>query len=163
VPLYREQYERMKRWYSCFAETDAGRSHDAASSDFYTDEIYAFFLNCYYLKDWIKHDGTVSPAVQNAIESHVNSSRPLRLCADICNSLKHLRLSRPQQSRSRENPSFGKKHIDFDITGPVLPKIRVKYVIDTYRNGRRVSTGGSVRSRLGSIPGRKQSVIRSGL
>jgi hypothetical protein len=131
VALYREQYERMKRWYSRFVDTDAGRSHDAACSDFYTDEIYAFFLNCYHLKDWIKHDGTVPPAVQNAVESHVNSSRPLRLCADIFNSLKHLRRAGSRASRSSENPSFGKKHIQLDITGPAVPTIRVKYVIDT--------------------------------
>src|SRR4051812_10588113 len=121
----------MKRWYSRFAETDAGRSHDAASSDFHTDEIYAFFLNCYHLKDWIRQDGTVPAVVQNAVESHVNSSRSLRLCADICNSLKHCRLSGSRPPRSGENPSFGKKRIEFDITAPVLPVIRVKYVIDT--------------------------------
>lgn len=126
---YREQYERMKRWYSRFAQTDAGRRHDAACSDFYADEVYAFFLNCYHLKDWIKSDSSVPPLVQEAVEQHVNSSRPLRLCADICNSLKHLRVLRPP--RSGEDPRFRGKHFRVNITTGASVSISAKYVIDT--------------------------------
>src|SRR3990170_1608469 len=103
---YREQYDRMKRWYGRFVALDQGRPHDVPS-DNYLDEIYAFFMNCYHLKDWIKDDGTVPPAAQQAVEPYINSSRPLKLCADICNSLKHLRLI---SNRSGESPAFGKKH-----------------------------------------------------
>jgi hypothetical protein len=39
------------------------------------------------------------------------------LCADICNSLKHLRLSR---SRSGENPSFGATHYKLDVNSGVI-------------------------------------------
>jgi hypothetical protein len=124
--LYREQYDRMKRWYDRFVALDQGRSHDVPS-DNYLDEIYAFFMNCYHLKDWIKHDGTVAPTVQQAVEPHINSSRPLKLCADICNSLKHLSLT---SSRSGENPAFGKKQFGLALgTGPTT--INLKYEIDT--------------------------------
>ena len=50
---HREQYDRMMRWYARMKATDSGREH-AVASDNYVDEIYAFFLNCYHLKDWIK-------------------------------------------------------------------------------------------------------------
>jgi hypothetical protein len=124
--LYREQYDRMKRWYNRFVALDQGRLHDVPS-DNYLDEIYAFFMNCYHLKDWIKHDGTVAPAVQDAVESHINSSRSLKLCADICNSLKHLTLT---SSRSGESPAFGKKLFNLALgTGPTT--IKLKYEIDT--------------------------------
>lgn len=128
MPLYREQYERMKRWYTRFAKVDMGREHDAAS-DFYIDEIYAFFLNCYHLKDWINNDGTVAPAVKQATESFINGNRPLTLCADICNSLKHLHLSRP--SRSGENPSFGRKHFALVFGEGSSTRISMKYEIET--------------------------------
>ena len=55
---YQEQYDRTKRWYDRLTAIDQGRAHDMAS-DHYVDEIYAFFLNCYHLKDWIKNDGNV--------------------------------------------------------------------------------------------------------
>src|SRR5438445_4928411 len=39
---YREQYDRVKRWYARFTTIDKGRVHDQPS-DYYLDEIYAFF------------------------------------------------------------------------------------------------------------------------
>ncbi|MDP2949924.1 MAG: hypothetical protein Q8P22_10350 [Chloroflexota bacterium] len=124
--LYREQYDRMKRWYDRFVALDQGRPHDVPS-DNYLDEIYAFFMNCYHLKDWIKHDGTVVPTAQRAVEPYINSSRPLKLCADICNSLKHLCLT---SSRSGESPAFGKKHFGLAV-GTAPTTINLKYKVNT--------------------------------
>jgi hypothetical protein len=127
MPVYREQYDRMARWHNRFAATAQGRAHDLAS-DNYVDEIYAFFLNCYHLKDWIKHDTAVPGTVQQAVEGYVSANRSLRLCADICNSLKHLRLT---SSRSSENPAFGKKRFALSL-GPGLPTtISLQYEIET--------------------------------
>lgn len=129
MPAYREQYDRVVRWQYRFAAIAQGRAHDAAS-DNYVDDIYAFFLNCYHLKDWIKNDGAVPAAVQQAVEGYVSKTRSLRLCADICNSLKHLRLT---SSRSHENPAFGSKHFSVSL-GPGQPTtISLKYEVDTDR------------------------------
>lgn len=129
---YREQYDRMKRWYERFSAINQGRLHDTPS-DNYLDEIYAFFQNCYHLKDWIKNDGTVAAHIQQSIESYINetyinSEQPLKLCADICNSLKHLRLD---SSRSGESPAFGRKQFAVGL-GPGLPTtISLRYEVDT--------------------------------
>ena len=56
---YPEQWDRVRRWYLRFREISEGKLHDR-SSDFYQDDIYAFFMNCYHLKDWIKKDPTAS-------------------------------------------------------------------------------------------------------
>jgi hypothetical protein len=128
---FREQYERMKRWYGRFSDIDQGRLHDI-SSDYYEDEIYAFFLNCFHLKDWLMNDpatGVTKPQV----DSFVNSSRSLKLCADICNAHKHLKLSK---SRSGESPDFGKKHFSVTLgvssAGESFPTtISVKYEIES--------------------------------
>jgi hypothetical protein len=127
MPVYREQYDRVKRWYARFDAIDKGRPHDV-SSDNYVDEIYAFFLNCYHLKDWIKHDGAVPAAVQQALEGYVSSNRSLCLCADICNSLKHLRLTR--REKSGESPTFGAKRFALSL-GSEQPTISLKYEVDT--------------------------------
>ena len=123
---YREQYDRMRRWYDRFAALDQGRPHEV-SSDNYLDEIYAFFMNCYHLKDWIGNDNTVAAPVQQSIETHINSNQALRLCADICNSLKHLRLT---SSRSGEKPVFGRKQFGVAL-GQGPPTISLKYEVNT--------------------------------
>jgi len=127
IPAYRIQYDRMKRWYDRFAAIDQGRPHDTPSEN-YLDEIYAFFLNCYHLKDWLKNDSTLAVHIQQSVEPYINSSRVLMLCADICNSLKHLRLT---GSRSGENPAFGRKQFAVDLGTGVTTSISLKYEVVT--------------------------------
>jgi len=122
---YREQYERARRWYARLEALDVGRDH-TVESDNYVDEVYAFFMNCYHVKDWIRNDPDVPEAVRARVEQYVNSSRPLSLCADICNALKHLTLN---GSRSGESPSFGSKRYRLAFGG--APKIGLTYEIET--------------------------------
>ena len=126
---WREQYDRTERWYDRFRTIDSGRAHNV-SSDNYVDEIYAFFLNCYHLKDWIKNDASVPAAVRDAVERFINSEQSLRLCADVCNGLKHLELD-PKRVRSHENPKFGKKHFNVGLGTGVPTTISLKYEITT--------------------------------
>jgi len=86
----------VKRWYGRFEAIATGREH-TMPSDNYVDEVYAFFMNCYHLKDWIKHDCAARVAAET-VEQFVNSRAELRQCADICNSVKHLRLTRPTRT-----------------------------------------------------------------
>jgi hypothetical protein len=120
---YLEQYDRMTRWYEKFSAIDKGREHNLPS-DNYLDDVHAFFQNCYHLKDWIINDAAAS---RTTVEAHINSSRPLMLCADICNSLKHLSLTSP---RSGENPAFGRKQFGVGIGGGPTT-IKLKWQVDT--------------------------------
>jgi len=122
---YMEQFERVKRWYERFRSIDQGRQHNLPS-EYYQDEVYAFFLNCYHLKDWIKNDGSVGAAAAKA-EEFINNSKELSLCADICNGLKHLKLT---STRSYQEPRFGKRKFHLVLGGPETT-IAVKYSIDT--------------------------------
>jgi hypothetical protein len=124
---YQEQYNRMKRWYDRFEILQKGRPHDM-HTDNYLDETYTFFMNCYHLKDWIKLDASVPTPVKQAVESHITSSLPLQLCADICNSLKHLRLTK--KPRSSQKPVLGKQSIALTV-GSAPTTISLKYEIDT--------------------------------
>lgn len=97
---YPEQLNRVRRWYQRFQEISEGRLHDKPS-DFYQDEVYAYFMNCYHLKEWIKNDkGALPPEVN--IERFISNDPHMALCADICNGNKHLKLS--DRPRSFENP-----------------------------------------------------------
>lgn len=123
---YVEQYERIQRWYTRFCRLNEGRKHEVLSEN-YVDEIYAFFQNCYHLKDWIKNDETLANTARDAVEPFINANRSMRLCADICNALKHLNLL---SSRSGENPEFGAKHYALH-PGGTETMISLKYEVNT--------------------------------
>lgn len=122
---YLQQFDRVKRWYQRLVLTDPGRPHNLPS-DYYQDEVYAFFLSCYHLKDWIKNDESVG-ATAEKVEEFINNNEELRLCADICNGIKHLRLT---STRSGQAPRFGPQKFSLQVGGPETT-ISVKYSIDT--------------------------------
>jgi hypothetical protein len=105
---YQEQYERMQRSYDRFREIKSRLAHKVPSD--YEDDIYAFFMHCYHLKDWVKNDTSVKTRMPNIgadIEQYINESEALSLCTDLCNSLKRLELNR---SHSSEDPRvFGRR------------------------------------------------------
>jgi hypothetical protein len=123
---WKEQYDRVTRWHARFASLDAGQVHDRAS-DNYIDDIYAFFQNCYHLKDWIKNDLNVDVAARKSVETFVSGERSLSLCADVCNALKHLTLSSPP--RSGEQHRIGKRDFAVDLGSPV--RISLHLTIET--------------------------------
>jgi hypothetical protein len=122
---YPEQWDRVHRWYIRFREISEGKLHDR-QSDFYQDDVYAFFMNCYHLKDWIKHDPTAS-SLSTKVEAFITDVQEMALCADICNGIKHLVLSKP---RSTENPHFGQRLFKVGV-GTQPTTIAVEYTIDT--------------------------------
>src|SRR5262245_46618434 len=129
---YRDQYDRMRRWYERFSKLNSGRSHDISTEN-YVDEIYAFFLNAYHLKDWIKNDHALGQPVRKSVEKYVNQTNALALCADICNSLKHLK--RTESNRSRQDPQFGRKEFAVGITVGGPTTIALKYEVETNSGG----------------------------
>ena len=81
----------MQGSYDRFREIKPGLT-DKISSD-YEDNIYAFFMHCYHLKDWIKNDHSVEsrmPNIGTDVDHFVNESEALSLCTELCNSLKRL-------------------------------------------------------------------------
>jgi hypothetical protein len=62
----------------------------------YQDDVWAFFQNCWHLKDWVKHDPFVPPEMKDRIKSAVRTSMVLAVCHDMANGTKHLVLHGPQ-------------------------------------------------------------------
>lgn len=120
---YMEQYKRMNRWFSRFEEIYNNR--DCSSDpEHRQDEVYAFFVSCYHLKDWIKNDEKINIDA-GIIESFVEKNENLKICGDICNSFKHLKLNNPRigsganMDEEYPSPSFG----------PEGPVEKIKYNI----------------------------------
>jgi hypothetical protein len=89
TPTWREQYDRVKRWRARLGER-------TGVEDRRVDDFYAFFSTCFHLKDWLKQDNSLPESVRADVETHVNATFWLKLCADLANGSKHLELSRPR-------------------------------------------------------------------
>lgn len=120
---WQQQYNRVKRWYERLKLVNESKKHDLPT-DYYLDEVYAFFINCYHLKDWIKNDEN-SKVSSEEIEDFVKNSEPLKICGDICNGSKHLSINRP---RNNSNTRIGSRHFALTLGGS-SPTIYIKYDI----------------------------------
>jgi len=79
------QLARVQRWHWRLVEADVSGSADLE------DFAFAFFENCYHLREWIENTSATSTA---DLDSLFARSRVLRLCRDLCNGTKHLTITR---------------------------------------------------------------------
>ncbi len=88
----------MQRWHQRIAPTLAAppRPRSPAEGDA-ADDVFAFFMNCYHLKDWLKND-QADPHPE--AEKFVNDTEVLRVCRDLCNGLKHAVLDEHRRTTS---------------------------------------------------------------
>ena len=78
---------RVERWLKRIEATDRERTE-------YEDFLWAFFQNCWHLKDWIKNDGKLPATITGCVESDIRNYDSLKMCGDICNKSKHFELNR---------------------------------------------------------------------
>src|SRR5262249_40856587 len=91
--------------------------------------VYAFFMHCYHLKDWIKNDASVKSRMPNLgtdLEQFINESEALSLCADLCNFLKRLKLDR---SHSSEPRVFGRKRYHYQLNIGSRSSIKLQWLV----------------------------------
>lgn len=128
---YLEQFARVERYLARFKALIEGRPH-TMSSDHYQDDVYAFFQNCYHLKDWIKHDPVCAHWRPN-VEDFVNGNEDLCVCADLCNATKHLSLTRGE--RSGKSPQFAQVAVHVIVADAFTEResvhLQSTYTIDT--------------------------------
>lgn len=80
---YRNQLDRARR----FLDRVQGPHPNNLA---FQDMVWAFFQNCYHVRDWICNDPLLeSPQVKSILEK-AGKSPPLQRCGDLCNGTKHL-------------------------------------------------------------------------
>jgi len=130
---HQEQFERMKRWYERIKKIDQGESHNLSfvnlSPSYFYDEVYAFFMNCYHLKDWIENDDTVKQEDKGKVENFMRKDDSMSLCRDICIKIKHL--EQKSVSWSGRVPEFKGREFPVSLGGGDEPIIGVKFSIET--------------------------------
>lgn len=120
---WEQQLQRTKRYLQKFRQVNDGRPHDQHASN-YDDVVITFFQHCYHVKDWIKNDPACGS--WSSVESFINATLELAICADICNATKHLTL---KTQRSGSTPQITGSHLQLNIGGEI-PAISIKYEID---------------------------------
>jgi len=119
--MYLEQLNRARRFLRRIEKFDRSQVD-------YEDDLWAFFQNCWHVKDWIKNDQKLSQDIRKAVEKDVAQRDGIMNCADLANRTKHLSLAR--------GPRRNANHVGTDVT--VIPgeETRLRYRIssDTVKN-----------------------------
>jgi hypothetical protein len=129
VKPHLEQFERIKRWKKRIDEFRySNNTEDEINNQL--DFIYAFFVNCYHLRDFLTYsrmfpdDKEIIPddekIVSNeVVQSFIHSNIEMQICRDICNESKHCFLTNP--SIGEIDPETNKKQAT-GFSGVILRK-----------------------------------------
>jgi hypothetical protein len=82
---YQEQLGRVERFLQRISVPNTNR-------EVYEDFLWAFFQNCWHLRDWIENDTSIRKSKRGAILLAVDQSKVLAICQCIANRSKHYRL-----------------------------------------------------------------------
>ena len=91
--------------------------------------LYAFFQNCWHLKDWIKNDAAAPSTLVDHIEDHCKQYRSLLLSADVAKGTKHLTLNRPPRLGGKVVAKIMVGLTDSFATGESTIQVRYAYEI----------------------------------
>jgi hypothetical protein len=86
---YRDQLDRARRFLFRVESTDPRRDVD------YQDDVWAFFMNCWHIKDWIENDPLVAKDIQTKIVNAAKASPILNISYDIATRAKHCGVRKP--------------------------------------------------------------------
>jgi hypothetical protein len=86
---YRHQLERARRFFSRVYDLSHPDWGTSAEVEF-QDMAWAFFQNCWHVKDWVRHDPKVTDAQKTAVIDMAHNSSDLMVCREMCNGIKHL-------------------------------------------------------------------------
>src|ERR1041384_6786560 len=90
VQGWQGQFERMTRWAKR-VETISAERQQKGDLHSQQDYIYAFFQNCYHLRDWLLKSRVVAKTdLDDLFRQHVE----LQICRDVCNGTKHMEIDR---------------------------------------------------------------------
>lgn len=129
---YFEQFERTQRWYEILNKIRVSNAPEE-QADYQVDNIYAFFMNCHHLRDWIINSKVLD---QKKVDDFRNLHIELKICRDLCNGPKHLKLDHPSIGDPSDQNILGKgvtlhkEYVPFGKSSNTdLPLENSKYVI----------------------------------
>ncbi len=92
---WKEQLARVRRWHLKAQKINRDKT---SISDDELDLLFAFFLNCWHLYDWLKNSNALST---EALDNFFRKNETMKLCYDICIGAKHLNIDYPKGGFNR--------------------------------------------------------------
>ena len=90
VPAYLQQVARAYRFLDRFKNAMTfDFPADPNGINELEDNLWAFFQNCWHVKDWLRHDPNISKGVKDEIWDQVKANPYLPIVADLANGSKH--------------------------------------------------------------------------
>lgn len=83
-----EQLERTRRYLKRIRNIYSGVPYIEETREYYTDDIYSFFIHCHHIRDWIA-ELNLTGITKKDLNEFVRKHNELRICADFCNGTKH--------------------------------------------------------------------------
>jgi len=105
------QHERFVRMLARIERTEQRSLED------YDEDCWCLFQNCWHSKDWIKSDNGVEPRYREMVEADVGDISEIRICADVANRSKHLKLERTVREETRVSNTNTIIHVGTPGTG----------------------------------------------
>ncbi|WP_139795104.1 hypothetical protein [Chromobacterium violaceum] len=96
-PGYRSQLDRLERWYA--------RAQLAKDLLDIEDYLYAFFQNCYYLREWLPEEAFSTEQVNQFFKANIE----MKVCRDLANLTKHRELHNPPATNAE--PSIARIYV----------------------------------------------------
>lgn len=87
---YRDQLDRARRFLERMERPVDDDGVDGMTDVDFQDMVWAFFQNCWHIKDWVKSDPLVPQLTRDAVMARAHESIALRVCQEMCNGTKHL-------------------------------------------------------------------------
>ena len=101
---YRQQLDRARRFLDLVSQ--AGNADWTEMDDVeFQDMMWAFFQNCWHVKDWIKNDPVLPQSAKDQAIALSHQSPELMMCRQLCNGTKHLE-RRPGASHHHVNTTI---------------------------------------------------------
>jgi len=108
---YKEQYDRVKRWLQRI------ENQNVPSAD-YMDYMWAYFQNCWALRDWIVSDDSVPVEIKQPMKDKKNFFKDwpnISICADLAERSKHLKRAREPHVGAEVNSIGVTMHLGCDV------------------------------------------------
>ncbi len=123
---YQEQYQRAKRYYEQFKRINYGIASTCKiclHEKHIEDDVRSFFVHCYHVRDWIEKDDDAPDCMKKHIRSFIKESGSMRICADLCNGIKHLERNREPWNPNQPELSDPKVTIFVEEEGRLTDRV----------------------------------------
>jgi len=133
-PEWHSQYGRMMRWFKRLK--NISRRRKKVSSILGEDYIYAFFKECWHLKDWLADE--VDMNIRQDLKEALGSSEAMIICDCLANGMKHKNI---QINNKRKTIKSLRVEHRFDIVADASSKSKSsgQYIWSVVVNDKKIS------------------------